>query len=337
METMTVGKTGMEVSRVSLGTLSIGGESVWGDSDDGESIRTIHRARDLGINFFDTAPVYGFGRSERLLGKAVGKDRGKYVISSKCGLVWDLEEGPIIYSRDGYHVRRNTTAKNIMREIDITLGRLGTDYLDIYYTHWQAVPEFPVPIAETMGALNELKKQGKIRAIGASNVNREQILEYLKHGRIDIIQNRFSPLDQMSFRELNGLLVENGITFHAYSPFERGLLTGAVDMHFAIKPGDARSAVKWYLPERRREVLDMLEAWKPLCEKYHCTLAGLTVAWMLRQAPNINVDAGSRRVKAIEENSRGGESRLEPADVAGMTAQIDLLVSKYAAEAKMPR
>lgn len=337
MEKMLIGDSGIEVSRVSLGTLSIGGESVWGDSDDGESIRTIHRAFDLGINFFDTAPVYGFGRSERLLGKAVGADRDKYVVSSKCGLVWDIDEGPIIYSRDGYDVRRNTTAKNIKREIDLTLGRLGMDYLDIYYTHWQAVDEFPVPIAETMGALLDLKKAGKIRAIGASNVNAEQLAEYLKYGRVDIIQNRFSMLDQMSYRVLNGMLLENNIVFHAYSPFERGLLTGAVGMDFVVNPGDARSAVKWYEPERRCEVLDMLEGWEPLCRKYDCTLAGLAVAWLLGQAPNVNVDAGSRRVKAIEENARGGEIVFDAADLASMNARVNALVDKYASEAKMPR
>ncbi len=337
VQKMMIGKTGIEVSRVSLGTLSIGGESVWGDSDDNESIRTIHRAFDLGINFFDTAPVYGFGRSERLLGRAVGANRDKYVISSKCGLVWDIAEGPILYSRDGYDVRRNTTAKNIMREIDLSLGRLGMDYIDIYYTHWQAVPEFPVPVAETMEALVKLRELGKIRAIGASNVNGEQLREYLKYGRIDVIQNRFSMLDQMSYRTLNGLLLENGISFHAYSPFERGLLTGSVDMNFAIKPGDARSAVKWYEPARRREVLDLLEGWKPLYRKYDCTPAGLAVAWMLHQAPNINVDAGSRRVKAIEDNARGGEIALEAEDLRSVSDQVNALVGKYADEQKMPR
>ncbi|MCL1817463.1 MAG: aldo/keto reductase [Spirochaetaceae bacterium] len=336
MKKMKIGKTGFEVSRVSLGTLSIGGESVWGDSDDNESIRTIDHARGLGITFFDTAPVYGFGRSERILGKALGAERSKFIISTKCGLVWDITEGPIIYSRDGYDVRRNTTAKNIKREVDISLARLGTDYIDIYYTHWQAVPEFPVAIEETMSALLDLKKAGKIRAIGASNVSKEHVLEYLKYGRIDVIQNRFSPLDQMSFRVLNPLLLENDISFHAYSPFERGLLTGAVDMGFVVRPGDARSAVKWYEPARRREVLDMLDSWKPLCEKYGCALAGLVVAWLLHQAPNVNVDAGSRRVKAIEENARGGDIDFDAADLAEMTKKINFLVDKYSDEAKMP-
>lgn len=337
MQMMRVGKTDISVSRISLGTLSIGGESVWGDSDDDESIRTIHRAFELGITFFDTAPVYGFGRSERILGKAIGGMRDKYVVSSKCGLVWDSDEGPVIYSRDGYVVRRNTTAKNIMREAELSLQRLGTDYIDIYYTHWQATPEFPIPVEESMSALLRLKEQGKIRAIGASNVNAEQVREYMKYGGIDSIQNRFSMLDQMSYRVLNELLLANGITFHAYSPFERGLLTGAVGMDFVVQPGDARSAVRWYEPARRREVLDMLEGWKPLCEKYNCTLAALAVSWLLAQAPNVNVDAGSRRVRAIEENARAGGFTLEPAELERMSLQVNALAAKYADEQKMPR
>jgi len=337
MKKMKIGNTDIEVSRVSLGTLAIGGESVWGDSDEAESIRTIHRAREVGINFFDTAPVYGFGRSERILGRAVGSKRGEYIISSKCGLVWDLEEGPELYARDGYVVRRNLTSANIKREIDLTLHRLNMDHIDIYYTHWQSIPPFLIPIEETMTALCDLKKEGKIRAIGASNVSREQMLEYMKYGQLDVIQNRLSMLDQAAYKEVNDLCLEKNITFHAYSPFERGLLTGAVDMDFQVKPGDARSAIKWYQPEQRREVLDMLDSWKPLCEKYDCTLAGLVVAWTLALAPNINVDAGSRRVKAIEENAYGGTFDLTAEEFASMSKQIDHLLDKYAQDAKAPR
>ena len=116
MKRMNIGKTDMNVSVVALGTLSIGGESVRGPSDDGESLATIDTAYDLGINYFDTAPVYGFGRSERLLGKAIKKRRKDVIVSSKCGLVWD-REGSLLYSRDGYDVKRNLTADNIKREI----------------------------------------------------------------------------------------------------------------------------------------------------------------------------------------------------------------------------
>ena len=326
MQRMKIGNTGLDVSVVALGTLSIGGESVWGPSEDGESIRTINKAYDLGINYFDTAPVYGFGRSERLLGKAIKNKRAAVVVSSKCGLVWD-REGALLYSRDGYDVKRNLTADNIKREIDLSLGRLNMDYSDIYFTHWQAVPEFPVPIEETMGALNDIKKSGKIRAIGASNASLEQIREYLKYGRIEIVQNRFSMLDQKSFREVNDFCLENQITFQAYSPFERGLLTGAVDMDFVVNPGDARSSIPWYREDLRRKVLDMLDGFAPLCRKYECTTAGLVVAWTLAQAPNVNVDAGSRKVSAIEENARGGGFTLAEKDKRTITEEVEKILA----------
>lgn len=337
MKMMNIGQTGMKASRVSMGTLSIGGESVWGDSDEAESIRTIHRAHEMGINFFDTAPVYGFGRSERILGKAVGSRRSEFIISSKCGLVWDVDGAPEQYARDGYVVRRNVTADNIKREIDLTLQRLNMDYIDIYYTHWQAIDPFLVPIEETMGALCDIKKAGKIRAIGASNVSKEQIEEYLKYGRLDIIQNRLSMLDQASYKEVEEICLKNDITFHAYSPFERGLLTGAVDMDFVVKPGDARSAIKWYQPEQRRKVIDMLNSWEPICKAHQCSLASLVVAWTLALAPNINVDAGSRRVKALEENALGGSVDLTKDELAMMNEPIDRLLLAYAKDAKAPR
>jgi methylglyoxal reductase len=220
-------------------------------------------------------------------------------------------------------VKRNLTAENIKREIDISLERLDTDYIDIYFTHWQAVPEFPVPISETMGALNDIRKTGKIRAIGASNVTLDQIKEYLKYGRIEIVQNRFSMLDQKSFREVNDFCLENDITFQAYSPFERGLLTGAVGKEFTVKPGDARSNIPWYQDDLRGKVLEMLNGFAPLCKKYECSVAGLVVAWTLAQAPNVNVDAGSRRVKAIKENARGGEFPLSADDLRMMNDAVE--------------
>lgn len=327
---MKIGNTGMNVSVISLGTLAIGGESVWGDSDEKESIGMIERAHEIGINFVDTAPVYGFGRSEIILGKVVAGKRDEYIISSKCALTWDKSEGggSLLYARDGYDVMRNASAKSIKKSVEESLKRLKTDYLDICFTHWQAVEPYLVPIEETMGALCDLKKEGKIRAIGASNVNIDHMKEYMKYGQLDIIQNRFSMLDQESFRALNGFCLENNITFHAYSPFERGLLTGAVDMDFVVKPGDARSNVKWYQSQQRRHVLNMLESWKPLCEKYNCTLAGLTVAWTSAQAPNVNVDSGSRRIKEIEQNARGGMFILDNADIQQMNDSIEKLIAQ---------
>ncbi len=329
MRNMTIGKTGLEVSVISMGTLSIGGDGVWGYSDEAESIRTIRRACDLGITFFDTAAFYGFGRSETVLGKALASDRSRYIISTKCGLDWDTGEGSPFFERDGHKVSRNLSPKAVRRSLENSLRRLNTDYIDIGITHWQSVELAFTPIEETMGTLLDMKKEGKLRAIGASNVTLDQVKEYMKYGQLDLVQERFSMLDPTSFSALNSFCLENGITYHAYSTLERGLLTGAYSMASVVKPGDARNEWSiWYRLDRRRKVLDLLKAWEPLCVKYKCSQSALTIAWTTQQAPNVNVDAGSRRVAAVEENARGGEILIEQDDLAAMNAAINRLLKE---------
>ncbi|MDR1732694.1 MAG: aldo/keto reductase [Synergistaceae bacterium] len=329
MRRMKIGKTGFEVSVVSMGTLSIGGDGVWGESDEAESIRTIRRACDLGINFFDTAAFYGYGRSETVLGKALAGDRDKYIVSTKCGLDWDTGEGAPFFVRDGHQVTRNLSPEGVRRSLENSLRRLKMDHVDLCITHWQAVEPAFTPIEETVGELLAMKKEGKLRAIGASNVTLDQVREYLKFGPLDLVQERFSMLSQESFRALNSFCLENGVTFHAYSPLERGLLSGAYTMTSLVKPGDARNEwCAWYQPESRRRVIELLDSWKPLRAKYGCTQAALTVAWTLAQAPNVNVDSGARRVAVIEENAAGADLKLDPDDVAAMNRAIDKLLQE---------
>lgn len=323
MHTREIGNTGMISSVVSMGTLSIGGDGVWGHSDDQESIRTIRKAADLGITFFDTAAFYGYGHSEKILGKALKHDRHNYIISTKCGLDWDTGEGSYFFERDGHTITKNLTPKGIRRSVENSLKRLGMDYVDLCYTHWQADPDFMVPIADTMGELCRLRDEGKIRYIGASNVTVDQINAYMKCGELAAIQQRMSMVSLGSFDAVGAFCINNNIMYHAYSIFERGLLTGAYTMDSVVRPGDARNEwCEWYQPDKRRLVLNMLDSWKPLLKKYDCSQAALTVAWTIQQAPNIIVDAGARRIEAIIENARGGEIVIEPDDLAVMNAAV---------------
>lgn len=326
MHTRGIGNTGLISSVVSMGTLSIGGDGVWGHSDDSESIHTIRKATELGITFFDTAAFYGYGHSEKILGEALKHDRHKYIVSTKCGLDWDTGEGSYFFERDGHIITKNLTPKGIRRSVENSLKRLGMDYVDICYTHWQADPAYMVPIADTMGELCRLRDEGKIRYIGASNVTVDQIKEYMKIGKLAAIQQRMSMVSLDSFDEVGAFCINNNIMYHAYSIFERGLLTGAYTMDSIIKPGDARNEwCEWYQPDKRRLVLDMLSTWKPLLKKYNCTQAALTVAWTIQQAPNIIVDAGARRMDAIIQNAYGGEIEIEPDDLAGMNVAVRAL------------
>ena len=324
MEMMQVGKSGIEVSRLGLGTWAIGGGSWWGDNDDAESIRTIHAALDLGINLVDTAPVYGMGHSEEVVGKAICDRRNRVILSTKCGLMFDRTEGSYYFSRDGKEVYKNLTKGAIIDSVEQSLRRLKTDYIDILFTHWQSVEPFIVPVEETMEALMLLKKQGKIRAIGGSNMSAWHIEEYIKYGELDIIQEKYNLMDTRVEEEVLPAALKHHITFQAYSPLEQGLLTGKIRKDFVPEPGSTRAGKKWYEPENLSKIVDGVDSWKVICEKYNCTYGNLAMAWLAAQSPLINVLCGARKISQIEENVKAGDIQLLPEDVAFMKQSIIL-------------
>ena len=156
-----LGTSGIKTSPVCLGTWAVGGGPWWGQSDDEESVKTIRTTVDEGINFIDTAPAYGFGRSEEVVGKAVKGMRDKVVIATKCGLWWGGDEGETFFEMDGYTVRRSLRPDTIRKELEISLRRLQTDYIDLYITHWQEPGDDKTPIEVTMECLLALKKRGE--------------------------------------------------------------------------------------------------------------------------------------------------------------------------------
>ena len=327
MRTMKIGRSGLEASVVGIGAWAIGGDSMWGASDDAESIRTIHRARELGVTLLDTAPVYGLGHSEEVVGKALAGRREDYILSTKCGLRWDIEEGALMMERDGVRIVRNTRPKRIAEEVDISLRRLQTDYIDIYIVHWQELPEFPCPIAETMDCLTELKRQGKIRAIGASNLSDAQFLEYVRAGQLDLVQEKYSMLDRGVGDRLFDLCSQYGVAFQAYSPLERGILTGKITSGSSVHMGIARQRVKWFEPENLAKIEALSEQWAPLFRKYECTMTQLVIAWTAAQGngDNVNVLCGARKLPQIEDNAKGGDLILDADDVAAMRRDAEAI------------
>lgn len=168
---MKLGNTDMEIPALALGTWAIGGGDSWGESDDALSIKTIHRSLELGVTFIDTAPAYGNGLSEELLGKALQGRRSSCIVATKCGLVWGADdEGSVHKSRDGVVIRRNLSPRSIQKQVEESLVRLKTDHIDLLLTHWQSIEPFFTPIEETVEALEALQKEGKIRSYGACNV-----------------------------------------------------------------------------------------------------------------------------------------------------------------------
>ena len=326
MKTMKLGKTGMDVSRMGLGTWSIGGGSAWGGDHDLQTVvDTIVEAPKLGVNLIDTAPGYNFGNSEKILGMALQKmNREDVKIITKCGVTWDQEmKGDLFNKVNGIQLYKNLNSDSIKREIEESLKRMGTDYVDVYMTHWQSIEgsEYYVPIQKTMEVLNDLKAQGKIKAIGAANVDIKQIQEYLKHGEFDIVQAKYSILDRGIEDEIIPCCRENGVTIQAYSPLEMGLLSGTMPRDY--KPVGAQIPKKWFQPDNMQKAMDVMDQWKPLCEKYNCTIANLALAWILAQGEFINLLSGSTTVDQIKENVKSTELELDPADVAMMRDMVE--------------
>jgi methylglyoxal reductase len=237
MQNINIGKSGIAVPFLGMGTWAIGGGAWWGDNDDALSVKAIQTAVEQGIQWIDTAPIYGLYHSEEVVGEAMKHiDRDKVVLSTKCGLEW-RHETPILHKVvDGVQVYRDLSAKSIIEDVEDSLRRLHTDHLDVLYTHWQS-PDFGVyPLEETMEAMMKLKEQGKIRAIGASNVTSDIIRGYCKYGQLDVIQEKYSLLTRRIEKQLLPTCKELGVSVQAYSPLEQGLLTGKVTMDTTYHP-----------------------------------------------------------------------------------------------------
>lgn len=325
MKTRKIGTTDIEASVVALGAWAIGGGPWWGATDDELSIKAIHAALDLGVNMIDTAPVYGFGKSEEVVGKALKGRRDKVILATKCGLWWNDSTGKVFFEMDGQTIRRTLGPQTILQEVELSLKRLGTDYIDLYQTHWQSLDPENETIAETMEYLLKLKEQGKIRAIGASNVNVEQIMEYQAAGVLDAIQPRYSMLDRKIEASLLPFCVKRKISTLAYSPLEQGLLTGKVGMDYVVEAGTARAGIAWFKANNRQKVLNMLEGWKDLTEKYSCTLSQLVIAWTVEQPGITYALCGARKPEHSTENAGAGSIDLAPEDIQRMRTDVEAL------------
>ena len=329
MEKREIGNSGIFVSAMALGTWAIGGGSWWGENDDKTSIRTIQKGVEEGIQWIDTAPVYGFGHSEEVVGRALkGLSRDKVILSTKCGLQWYEKKGSLHMIRDGHEVYRDLTKEGLRRDLEKSLRRLGTEYIDVYYTHWQCTPPAMVPIEETMDALMTFKKEGKIRAIGASNVTTDIVREYKKYGQLDAIQEKYSLLDRKIEQQLLPLCRELGITMQAYSPLEQGLLTGKIGMDYVVKPGEVRENRKWWMPENRRLALEMLESFQTICDRHQCPLSHVIIAWTMAQSERINVLCGARKLYQVEENVKGARLKLEKEEIQWITEAANRAIEK---------
>ena len=325
MQYRTLGKTEITASAVALGTWAIGGGPWWGDSDDDQSIKAIQAAIDAGVNLIDTAPAYGWGHSEKIVGKAVKDRRDKVILSTKCGLWWNDDRGTSFFEMDGKHVRRCLLPETITEEVEISLRRMDTDYIDLYHTHWQSEEPEKYPIDDTMQCLMKLKEQGKIRAIAASNVDVDHIKQYQEAGILDAIQPKYSMLDREIEKDILPYCHSNGISSLAYSPLEQGLLTGKIGMDQTFPEGAYRNNIPWFLPANRQKVLNMLEGWSNLLAKYNCSLSQLVIAWTMAQEGITYVLCGARKAAHVNDNVRAGALEIEAGDLGRIRRDVEAL------------
>jgi len=269
MEFVDIPHTELRVSRVALGTWAIGGW-MWGGTDETKSIATIRAAVEHGINVIDTAPVYGFGRSEEIVGKAIAHARSNVIIATKVGLEW----------QDG-KVSRNASRARIMREIDDSLRRLQTDYIDVYQVHW---PDPLVTIEETAEAMYSLYNQGKIRAIGVSNFSVDQIARFRRVSPLHVVQPPYNLFEREIEANLLPYCRENKIATFGYGALCRGLLSGRMRADTAFGGDDLRRSDPKFVMPRFAEYLSAVQKLDQLAQmRFGKRVIHLAVRWMLDQ------------------------------------------------------
>lgn len=311
MLTRTIGASGLSASAIGLGTWAIGGW-MWGGTDEAQSIDTIRASIDEGVSLIDTAPAYGQGLSEEIVGKAIKGRRDKVVLATKLGLVWHTKKGNHFFDYDGAPVHRYLGADSVVYEVEQSLRRLGTDHIDHYITHWQ---DPTTPVAETMEALDRLKTQGKIRSIGASNVSVADVKAYLAAGQLDAVQQEYSMVVRDMERDLLPFCAANNVSVLSYSSLALGLLSGKIGPDRVFTGDDQRKDNPRFSLANRRKVAALMEAIRPIAEVHGASEAQVVIAWTLQQ-PGITFSlCGARSPQQARENAQAGRIRLSGQEI----------------------
>lgn len=306
MLTREIGASGISASAIGLGTWAIGGW-MWGGTDEAQSIHTIQASIDEGVSLIDTAPAYGKGLSEEIVGKAIKGRREKVILATKLGLVWHTQKGSHFFDYDGEPVHRYLGADSVVHEVEQSLKRLGVDYIDHYITHWQ---DPTTPIAETMEALERLKRQGKIRSIGASNVTVGDVSAYRAAGQLDAVQQEYNMIARDIERDLLPYCVENNVSVLSYSSLALGLLSGRIGPDRVFSGDDQRKDNPRFSLANRRKVARLMDEVGPIAAAHDASEAQVVIAWTLQQPGVTFALCGARSPEQARENAGAGRIRL---------------------------
>jgi aryl-alcohol dehydrogenase-like predicted oxidoreductase len=293
---------------------------MWGGTDEAKSIRTIHTALDSGINLIDTAPAYGLGIAEEIVGKAIRHCRDKVVLATKCGLVWHTEQGTFHEVQYGKRVYCFLGSGSIRHELEASLERLQTDYIDLYQTHWQ---DETTPIEDTVDTMMRLKQEGKIRAVGVSNVSLAQLARYSARGSIDSMQEEYNMLN----RDLEGRLLDycrtNGIAILAYSPLAQGLLTGKISANQQFPESDFRRHHPRFSFGNRAKAVALLRSIQPLADRHQASIAQLAIAWAISRPGVTHALLGARGPEQVQESVLATELELDALEFSFINQQVE--------------
>ncbi len=297
MRTKTLGKNGPELTVIGFGAWAIGGpwEFGWGPVDDSSSVEAIRRALDLGINWIDTAAVYGLGHSEEIVARAVKGNRDKVFIATKCGMIWP--EGKSARGEDR-KVRIYLGAASIRHEVENSLRRLNADHIDLYQFHW---PDPGTPVEESWEVMVKLKEEGKIRYIGVSNFDVPLLRRCMSIAPVQSLQPPYNLLKRGVEPEILPYCLENGIGAVAYSPMMSGLLSGKFDIA-RVASDDWRRKDRMFQEPLLSKELAFIETLRPIASKYGKTVGQLAIAWVNMNPAVTSSIVGARTISQVEEN-----------------------------------
>lgn len=321
MQKRVLGDTGVAISPIVLGTWAIGGW-MWGGTDEALAMEAIKTSIDLGVTTIDTAPVYGMGLSERLIGRAIKGQRHRIQIATKCGLRWDVTAGePFFQSHDssGKNIMlyRYSAPESIIWECEQSLERLGVDYIDLYQIHW---PDASTPVEESWRAMTQLLEQGKVRAIGLSNFSLEDQRRMSLISPIASHQLPYSAMRRGIEKDLLPYCRAHHVSVLAYSPLERGLLTGTVTTDRVFPIDDHRRSSERFSYESRKGVLEVCRQLTPLAEQYGLTVAQLFINWTVCQPGITAAIVGARNAAHAYQNAQALQATLSLADLEAISA-----------------
>lgn len=326
MRYVTLGKTNVRVTRLTFGAWAIGGW-MWGGADKKDALKAIYKSLDYGITSIDTAPVYGFGLSEEIVGEAIRGVRDEVQILTKYGMIWDQKIGKFYFNstdNEGNPVSlyRYAGKESVIKECEQSLRRLRTDYIDLLQIHWS---DPTTPIKETMEAMEILLKEGKIRAAGVCNYNLEDMKTAHTFTNLASNQVPYSMLKRDIEKDIVPWCVDNNVSILAYSPLQRGLLTGKFKKGHMFNKGDTRPTSPYYKDSNIKKTNDLLEKLKPMAHDKNATLTQLVLRWTLQMPGITTVLAGARNPAQIEENAGALNFRLSGEEMQQINSYLDEL------------